>query len=143
MDVAGKQGHDPECRLKKPWASCKTQEEKLRYYQVASHESFCCLPMQTLQNNTALLKVVPRPWQRPGHNSKAKNAKLSLSQQGLQKGRLQCWSTSPCLANSPLKPQRGAASAGGASAASGKGWKIYPIFIHCFIHCWSTVPGLR
>ena len=35
-----KQGHDPECRLKKPWASCKTQEEKLRYYQVASHESF-------------------------------------------------------------------------------------------------------
>ena len=35
-----RQGHEAECKLKKAFSSCKTQQEKIRFYQIASHEGF-------------------------------------------------------------------------------------------------------
>ena len=120
-----KQGHDPECRLKKPWASCKTQEEKLRYYQVASHESFAAANADLAkQHGVAQGRAKALAEARAQFQSEKRKAESIATRFAKRQAAMLEYES--CLANSPLKPQRGAASAGGASAASARDGRSAP-----------------
>ena len=111
--------------MKKPWASCKTQEEKLRYYQVASHESFAAANADLAkQHGVAQGRAKALAEARAQFQSEKRKAESIATRFAKRQAAMLEYES--CLANSPLKPQRGAASAGGASAASARDGRSTP-----------------
>ena len=91
--------------MKKPWASCKTQEEKLRYYQVASHESFAAANADLAkQHGVAQGRAKALAEARAQFQSEKRKAESIATRFAKRQAAMLEYES--CLANSPLKPQK-------------------------------------
>ena len=108
-----KQGHDPECRLKKPWSSCKSQAEKVRYYQIASHESFTVAAADLAKQHGAAAGRA-KALEEARAQFQAEKRKAEQQATRFAKRQAAMLEYESCLANSPYRNQRGGASAGSA-----------------------------
>ena len=111
--------HEAECQLKKAFSSCKTQQEKIRFYQIASHEGFKVAVSDLSKAHGAAagrakaLEEVRAQHQAEKHKAEQQAARFAKRQAAMLEYE-------SCLANRPYRTARsaGEASRGGSGDTS-------------------------
>ena len=108
----------PECRLKKPFSSCKLQAEKIRFYQVSSHESFqVAVSDLSKQHGAAVGRAKALAEARTQFQAEKRKAEAQCARFAKRQAAMLEYES--CLANSPYKPQRGSAGTAGEASRGG------------------------